>query len=359
MADVLTLDGIEGQTTDVRWEVVSPGLSYLGSIDIDADQAVTVDNNMNRSVKRQLSGLRIPAHELANVDVFRDRLRPVWQVVEPASGAVLEYPLGVFVFASLARRRARYHALTGTEGSADLGDLLIAFDQALDRSVTYPAGTLVETAIADQAGQAGVLVTDIQSTGKALSAPVSWVAGRDTRLKVINDLAALAGFYSPWFDNEGVFVARAVPDLGAAPADFDYDDPPRIYDGTIEETDDALAAPNRYLVIDTGATSGSVSGFYDVPDSAPHSIANRGFAVTRVIEVQGLASPEAARDTARAAAAQDTLGYAWTDVQTIPEPRMDTYNVVQFDRELWRVQSWGLTLRHGGPMRQSWRRVYR
>lgn len=367
MADVLELEDLPGQATGVRWELVSPALAVIGEVEVSAEALVAVENNSNRAVKRQLSGMELPPATMAQINPFRDRLRPVWLVRNPADGAVLEFPLGVFAFSSLGLRRARYSFAEGDEGDANMGDLLMAFDQPLSRSVSYPAGKSIVDAIVEQAVEAGVIVYEIEPTAKTLGAPVAWVAGRDTRLKVINELAQLAGFYSPWFDNRGVFVARTVPELGAAPATFNYDRNPRIIDGSIVETSDLLNAPNRYLVVDTSASDSPISGYYDVPSTAPHSIANRGFAVVKVVEVQGLTSVQAAVDAARAAAAQDTAAYAWADVQTIPEPRMDTFDVVQWGEqvpgptvgELWRVQTWRLTLGPGGPMSQSWRRVYR
>lgn len=366
--DLLELTGAaaSGIASSVRWEVVSPGLAPIGELDISAEHIVSIENNSNRNVKRQLSGLVLPPTAANDIDPFRYRLRPVWQTVDPGTGVLYEYPLGVFVFSSLAVRRVRYSADEGTEAEGNMGDLLIAFDQPLDRSVTYPAGYPIATAIAEQATLAGVLVADIEASGAVLGSPVAWVQGRDTRLKVVNELAQLAGFYSPWFDNRGVFTARTVPELGSRPPTFNYDRNPRIYDGTIVETSDALNAPNRYVVVDTSASGSPISGSYDVPAAAPHSIANRGYPVVKAIEVQGLSSVTAAQDAARAAALQDTSAFAWVEVNTAPEPRMDTFDVVLFGElvagpsvgQLWRVQSWKLALAPGGPMAQSWRRVY-
>jgi hypothetical protein len=357
--DLITLDGYSGRAEGVRFDLVSPGLAKIGELAPSEESTVTIENNINRAVKRSLTGLHLSPADAAQVDPFRDRVRPMWLIHNPESGQTDEYPMGVFGYANLSRLRLRYHLDSGTEATGNMGDMLMAFDQALDRSLTWQAGTLIADILARLAADAGVYVTSIEATDKRLGSPIAYVAGRDTRLKVLNEVAGLAGFASPWFDNAGVLVARTIPEVGGAPPDFDYDSPPRIYEGTTVISDDTLDAPNFYVVVDTAAVDAPITGSYAVPASAPHSISNRGYPVVRLIEVQGLQSTAAARDLARASALQDRSAFQWAEVQSVVNPLHDTFNVVQFDRELWREQAWRVACAPGGPQMHSWRRTYR
>ncbi len=111
----------------------------------------------------------------------------------------------------------------------------------------------------------------------------SWAAGAN-RGQVLQDLALDGDLFSPWFDNTGILRFIRSFDPATQIPDFDLDSGSRVILDSIVETDDLLTAPNRFIVISNGAVTDQntqvvIMGTYDVPSSAPHSIANRGFTV--------------------------------------------------------------------------------
>lgn len=337
-----------------RFDVLDQGLRTIGELQPEYG-AAAVDNNINRDIKRQLGGLRIDSDQLADFDVLRHRVAPVLVI----DG--VEYPQGVFLVADhtyAARSSSAASGLTA-DGELSLVDQGLMLSHQLDRNVSYGPGTDVAQAIAQLAAEAGVRAIRVDETavGQVLAGPANWAVGKDTRLKAMNELAAMGGFHSPYFDNLGVMVLRRAADLSTGPVDIDFDHPPRIFAGTVVTTNDVLTAPNRYVALATNATEMPVWGSWDVPDEAPHSYRNRGFYITKVYEQQGLSAANA-HLVARTLGQQDASTFEWVDFQSVADPAHDTFQVVQYRGVRWREQSWALELRAGGAHRHQLRRVY-
>jgi hypothetical protein len=149
-----------------------------------------------------------------------------------------------------------------------------------------------------------------------------------------------------------------VPLLPAGSADYTYEAGGRIHKDSIVETDDLLSTPNRYVVIDTNGATSPIIGTYDLPASAPNSIANRGFAVTKVIELQGLTDSAAAATAAQAAANNDDAAFKQVEFRSTHDPRHDAFNIVQLLGNQYREVAWRIVLSSGGAMGHKLRRVY-
>lgn len=164
---------------------------------------------------------------------------------------------------------------------------------------------------------------------------------------------------SPWFDNTNVMRFIRSFDPATAIPTFDFDsgnkvmrDPPPI------ETDDLLGAANRFVVVSNGSTvtTSPIVGSYDVPSSAPHSIANRGFVISKTIDRQ-------VEDVGQAQAIAANLGQRQTifervELTTAPDPRHDSYDVILWQGEKWLETAWSLPLIEGGKMRHTARKTY-
>lgn len=348
--DLLDLPLSIGQrASEVRFDLLDQSLDVIGQVQPDLDTRATVAVNINRTIKRTLEGIRLNAAEGADVNPFGDRLRPVW-VLE--NGA--EFNLGVFILGGIDRTRWEW----GLDADVSGVDQTLILDQAIEQTVALPAGGDVRTLIEAQFAAANVPTYEIDpGIATTAAAPIAWPAGT-SRLQVINDLAAMAGAYSAYFDNDGVGRVTLVPDLASATPDHVYDAGGRILAGSMVETDDLLDAANRYVVIDSSNPDSLVVGYYDVPDDAPHSFASRGFRVVKVIEEQGLGTVAAAKRRAEAAYAQDRSAYEWVQFSSPPDPRHDTFDVVAFLGTLYREQGWTLPLVEGGEMIHDLRRVY-
>jgi hypothetical protein len=351
--------GIRSET--VRFELLDRFNSTLGELAVSRDESPQLSNDIDQSVRRKVDGVFVPPRPLSDesamfyaedLDTLSMRFRPWWVL-----GTGEEYPLGLFLFgddSSATYSWGQPRSVTGV-------DQTIILDQPLEQSVGYETGWNITTAISAQAAAAGFGTHQrhVESSDRTLGAPVAWAAGRDTRLRVIEDLCALVAFLPPYFDNNGTLTCRATPDLSNASSDFVYGfGVGAVVPGSIVSSSDILTAPNRYIALDTGATDTAIVGIYDIPDAAPNSYARTGFRRSKVIEIQGLTDLAAAEAAAAAAYATDSSTYTWLQFDSAADPRHDTVDIIDFDGALYRQQSWSLELRTGGQMHHDCRGVY-
>lgn len=348
--DLLDLAPNVGQrASTIRWDVLDQTLSKIGEVQPDTDPTSRITLNVNRTVKRDLQAVTLGPSEQADLNPFAHRLRPTWVL---STGD--EYPCGVFVLGSMDRLRWEW----GLDARVTAVDQTIILDDPIVASIALDTGDDVRAAIVAQFVDAAVPSYNVDpEIATTIGAPILWPVGT-SRLQVLNDLAAMAGAYSAFFDNDGVGRVIRIPDLTAGDPDHVYASGGRIIAGTMVESDDLLEAPNRFLVIDTSARDVPVFGVYHVPDEAAHSFVNRGFYVTETIEEQGLTSNAEAEARALAAYAQSRGGYQWVQFSSPPDPRHDTFQTVEYLGERYREQGWSLVLEEGTEMTHDLRRVY-
>jgi hypothetical protein len=237
-------------------------------------------------------------------------------------------------------------------------DQTIILDQDITSSFGLAAGDSIRDAILQQFEAALVpsYVVDPEIV-TTIAEPILWPIGTK-RLKIVNELAAMAGAFSVYFDNDGTGRVTLIPDLSVAPVEHTYLSGGRMIAGSMVESDDLLAAPNRFQVIDSSAEATPVVGVYDVPPSAPHSFANRGFYVVETIQEQGLEDATQATARAYAAYVESQGGYQWVQFSSSPDPRHDTFDIVDYLGTRYREQGWSLPLEEGSEMTHDLRRVY-
>jgi len=346
---LVDLQGVSMRQESVAFDVLDSSLQVIGTLQPARDPVPRVTNDTSRTIKRALSGLRIPAPEAADVNPFSDRIRPRW-VIE---GDPAVYPLGVFLYADRNEIVRSY----GTDIDAELVDQTFIVDQPLAQSVSLGIGTGLSDAMLDVATAAGVPNVYVAPSTLTLQRPAVWPGGT-SRYRVLADLALLAGFTPPYFDSAGTLTLTDSPDPEDAPPTRFYPPGSPIIDPSIIQTDDLLTAPNRWIVVDNGGTAGPVSGSYELPASAPHSYFNRGFYVTAWIEQQGVDSNAAATAAAKAQALSDPSGVERASFASVCDPRHDTYDVVEFDGRRWLEESWSVNLVAGGAQQHQMRALY-
>lgn len=342
--------------SSVVFDVLDSNLSLLFQINPIMDGSVSVKVNTTSTVKRTMSGVHLDPIDNARIDVLRHRIRPSWVV---ATGEVSQsYPLGTFVFSDANRPRSTF----GVELHGTLYDQTVILNQGRETTFSIPDGTSVTAALtllAAEVNLAGTLIA-IDPSSAVVTPAVAWRAG-ETRYKIMEDLCALAGFYPPYFDNNGILRLKQAPSTlsGVAP-DHTYaaGSASRIISGTIVESDDLVAAPNRYLVVNNSATNVEVSGYYDLPASAPQSYANRGYRVVTKIDAQGIETNAQAVARARLAAITDNSAFNWVEFHSTPDPRHDIFDVVEYLGLNYREVEWDLKLGPGGPHTHKLRRIY-
>lgn len=343
-----------------RFDLLDKSHNTIGQLSPISESPPRISNSINRTIKRQLADLVLPAADVAAINTLTDRVRP-WAITGPSA----QFSLGVFLFADATRVRRTYSSVQLTQPGSQVSqtgsmlDQLCTIDQAVEKTVAYKPGTVIATALDEQMQQSPALEWNIDPSSARIRGTEWFIKPAGTsRLEVINDLAQLGSYYTLHFDNNGVGQIRLVPDLVASAVDFEYGEGSTVYSDTITETDDLLHAPNRYIVVNNSLNDESVFGFWDIPTTSPNSIANRGFVVAKVIDMQGVESDAEATDAAKAFGQADYSTYAWATFATVINPLHDTNNIVGWRGVKYREQSWDFQCRHDAQQNHELRRIY-
>lgn len=321
------------------------------------DSAPTLSHDTERTITRQISNLFFDVADTAALNVLSNRLRLQMLI----DGIAEPFELGIYMFVD----QTNLPTTAGLLSTATMTDEMFIVDQEM--SSGYSAGVfddngnLMTFTPADQAMR--FLLKDLPVRLSIEATPFysigSWTMGTN-RGSAIEDLAVDGDYFSPWFGNDGQMHCIRVFDPFNQIPDFDYDNGFQVDRNTVALTDDLLQAPNRFIVISNGSASdqfGPVVGVYDVPSSAPHSIANRGFVIPSVTDWQVDLAAQAQAIAANLGQRQ-TL-FQRVEFETPPDPRHDSYNVFKLFGDLWLEISWELELVEGGTMSHVGRKVYR
>ena len=355
--------GTVGQRVEgLRVDVLDADLNELGVLAVSRDQVPTIVNDVNRNIARTIEGLQVPArprgdqntsrYYAEDLDTLTMRIAPYWLL-----GTGEEYELGKFLFGDDSATVWSWGSPRELMGV----DQMVLLDHDLDAAVGYPAGTIISDALIEQADleNIGAPRRNIEVTRQALSEPIGFAPGRDTRRRVVESLCALAGYLPPYFSNAGLLTCISAPDLAAASPAFKYGyGVGAVIDGSIVTSNDLLNAPNRYIVIDSAARDTPITGTFDVPDAAPHSYANTHRRITRTVTLQALGDVAAANAAAAAVYQSESATYSWLQFSTPIDPRHDTFDVISFDNVNYRQLQWSIECVAGGRMEHDARGTY-
>lgn len=194
--------------------------------------------------------------------------------------------------------------------------------------------------------------TDFTSLG-------SWSIG--TRGGFVLEQLALDGdYFAPWMDYTSTLRFIRSFDPATKIPDFDFDAGRRVIREDIQETDNLIEAPNRFIVIGNGSAALDneipIIGSADVPNNSPNSILNRGFVIPETVTRQVQTSAQATA-VAENLVRRQTL-FKQVELGTAPDPRHDSYDVIKWQGENWLELGWSLPLREGAVMKHSLRRAY-
>lgn len=309
-----------------------------------------LSHDTTRTIKRTLS-LTLANDDANFIDPIADRIN-VAMVIDATS-----YPLGDYLITG----RTDHFFTSGVVASLQLADLMFIIDQKL--TFGYSPSNLVSEAVRR-------LLLDFPQVRALIdtspfTATGSWAAGT-SRASVINSLATQGGYFSPWFGNDGIF--RMIRAFDPTDADFtiDFDDGRSVIRDSIANESDLLTAPNRFVVIgnwtsgsDTTTNSAGIAsvGTYDIPASAPNSIANRGFVIADVKDIQ-VASNDQAFAAAKAIGIASTV-FQRVTLNTPADPRHDSYDVIRWQGQKWLELAWTMNLAAEGAMSHTLRTAFK
>lgn len=327
-------DLIDGRTGVVRRE-----LTPL------RDTSPSLSHDSTSTIPRRLSGVTLGVEDAKRVNQLTDRIAPRMVLGDGSS-----YRLGRYLVAD----SSDLVTSAGSTAPLTLLDEMFVVDQELDVGFDA-AGQLVDQVAARlvEGLPIGALVVDATE----FTSVAAWSPGT-SRANALRDLATSGGYFMPWFDHRGWLRLRRAFDPADQAVTIDLDASRRVIRGSISRGTDLLTAPNRFVVVsnDPGSEAEPVVGVYDVPASAPHSIAQRGFVLPKTVDVQ-LHSQAQATVYARTLGLQQTV-YEVVELSTPVDPRHDAYEVVRWDGVRWLEVSWTMPLVPGGEMRHTLRRAY-
>lgn len=349
-APALNIDESIGQFQyTYRFELVN-GVSGLRLGDIHPIRDATLRHDTAQITKRSL-GLSLGRDETAAINVLTDRVSPFMVIPgipcpDTTSG---DWPLGRYQFVDNPRK-----LFTGGRlGQPKLADEMFLVDQPILAGITG-VGKIVDAVIIEVL--VGLGITFDMEPSNFTSAD-AWGIGKG-RGQILEALSVAGDYWSPWFDNFGVLRFRRTFDPAAQVPDIDMDVGARVFRADILETDEVLTAPNTFVVISNNSTTPETAavGIATVPVNAPNSVASRGFAITKVVDLQVSDSIQAAA-IAQGLVQRQAI-FEQVQLSTAADPRHDGYNVIRWQGANWLELSWSLTLRAGEPMTHVMRKSY-
>lgn len=328
-----------------RFDLVDIVTGYRQAIHPIISSSAGIRHDTRSTIKRNITGLTLNRDDTAIFNSISSRLEPFMII------GGTEFQVGRYVPSDWAR----FPMTSGTTSSASFYDEGFIVDQQIsnafgaDQADGEIASSMIQRFLAKYPVNyfiEGVLPSYV-SIG-------SWGAG--TRGGFVLEQLALDGdFLSPWFDNTSVL--RFIRSVEGELPSFDFD-AGTVNRENIIESDNLISAPNRFVVIGNGAASLSepLVGVADVPSSAPHSIANRGFVVAEVVNRQVTTVAQAGAIAANLVRNQTFVEQA--ELSTPPDPRHDSYDVITWQGKRWVEIAWTLPFNVTSPMSHVLRRSY-
>ena len=335
-------DGIGQRTATYRFDLVD-GVSgeNLGQVHpIRSGAAITHDTT--RVIKRDLRA-NFGSVDTAAINPLTDRIMPSMLIGGQS------WPLGRFMFVD----ETTLVSTGGALGDVALVDEMFIVDQ--QRSAAFSSTLSATAAVVDFL--TGLPLVDVEVEPSPYPAVGSWAPGT-TGGQILEALATQGDYMTPWMDNLGVFRMIRTVDPDTAVPTLDFDRGHRVIAGSISETSDLLRAPNRFIVASNSAEAAGdvIVGTYDVPPSAPYSIAQRGFVIPQVVNLQ-VDSITQAFAVARNLGIRQSV-FRRTQLSTPPDPRHDSYDVIRWQGVNWLELGWSMTLEEGAPMTHVLRRSF-
>lgn len=332
-----------------RFELLDAAHSKIGTLAPDASSPPTVSLDTTRTTSiRTLTNMTVPRADLSQINTETSRVRVSLLL---SNGAIL--PCGVFMFGDDARNIET----ASIDWSPSLFDEMFIVDQPLEQSVSLRPGQSVLGLYRQLLDPINLPSVSIDVPDVLATNAVAWRAGGG-RLATMRALATLLACYPPFFDNQGTHRLRpAALDAATAHVDHVYEWGGRIIRDTSKLVRDGWRIPNRYQVIGDNPKT-AVSGIYDIPAIAPHSAANRGYVITDSRTVQGIASNAQAVQAAKTIALSDHRTYEQATFTSTPDPRHDSFDVVQFLGVRYLEQGWDLVCTPGGDHRHRLSRLW-
>lgn len=336
----------------------------------------TLAHDVTRAIKRTLT-LTLGVADTAIFDEIAHRVQVHMRLEDDRT-----FPLGTYMVVS----SSRIETTAGDLSSLALTDEMFVVSQPISESFSVSVNTYVSTGLVSIIGgttfdgvndflnrfplftvgfpspntreSRRVIQRDVEFSNLPITN--AWQTGTNGT-SVLSDIATIGDYFTPWLDHNNVFRMIRTFDPADVVPTLDFDAQSNVIRNSITRTNDLLNAPNRVVVVSNAGSGDNrdrpIVGTYDVPSSAPHSIENRGFVISEVLNVQ-VATQFQAYTIARNTALNQRVAER-VELSTPPDPRHDAYDVIRWDGQLWLETAWSMALVEGGQMSHTMQRIYR
>lgn len=215
------------------------------------------------------------------IDWQRDRVRVTY---DPGIPGVQAWP----VFTGLFTSPTVTHLGGGrTVYEVDLLTKMAVIDEdTVEATYSLPAGTPVIATVAGLIRSAGEDRIAVTPSDAVLGAALVWDAGT-SKLTIVNDLLAVAGYWSLWCDGSGQYRVEPYLDPASRPVAHTFrHGATAFYAPEWSRTQDMSSVPNRFVVVGQGdeETEPLVGVATNENPDSPFSFQARGRWVTRTEE---------------------------------------------------------------------------
>ena len=345
--------------------IVRNGADY-GLLAPAKDSAPSIRMSADGEIKTSFSGEFLPTvlgfdnkpdPDLA-VDWLSDQIRPELVI----DG--IPHSLGVYL------------PTTVTENHDELGTGLVSYDvEAYDRcwivkstiptSVFFAANVSYLTAIEALLTACGIaLISATPTTAKFTEARADWQIGTDS-LTIISQLLSEINYNPLWFDPDGTAILEPASTPTAANIEHTLDakDPDTLIRAGLQKTMDFYNTPNVFLCVCNNADKSGImtATAENTNPQSPLSVARRGRRITKVVNVDNIASQSELRAYADRLCWESMFTSEVIEVQTGLLPGFGVKDVVAIDYgdtfEVCIEKAWTMDLQPGGRMNHTLEKV--
>lgn len=321
-----------------EFDVLSTNLEPMGRV---VAKAGSITNDSTATIKRALRGFTLKSDDAAHVNPYTDKIR-VSMVTEDRK----RWPLGVFMFTDDTVSEASSHRFY----DATLVDQGLRLNQQIRWPFAIPKNGDLQQHFVKLVERAGLFEYDVSLPYTECGSDIGWPTGTLV-LEILTQISVLAGATAPYFNNSGVLTARDPMPLSKDIAHtYHKGKHSRIVRNTRQTTKNLLTAPNVYVVESNETGRAPITATAWVDPAMPHSVERIGYERPSVRKMQGVRDTPHAQRIARSLAETDPLQLESSQFSSSPDPRHDTFEVVNADGELYRDKTWDLPLHVGMPM---------
>jgi hypothetical protein len=342
--DQLNLSDWVGQREATFTFMLSDGGTGENLGEVHPLRGATLTHDTTRTIKRQLS-VNFGVADTAFINTVTALLTVSMDFPDGTS-----YPLGTYRFTDSNRQVYT----SGKLGSTTLNDNMFIVDQPITigiNGVGTAVSKVIQTVLADFD-----IVLKIEPSPYVSSD--AWTVGT-SRGQILEALAVTGDYFSPWFGNDEHFHMIRTFDPATQVPSFDFDRGHQVLRQGIVESDDLLLSPNRIFVISNSSTKlnqAPITASADIPANAPNSIRNRGFVLPKFYTLP--ISDQSQCQAVASGLAQRHTVFEQVSLSTAPDPRHDSYDVIQWQGDLWLELGWSMQLIEGGTMSHVLRKSY-